>query len=169
MASLRSPTIDERQFIVLWLLGVGWVALFVGASVIYRLREGKYIFWPRFRDSLFLERWRSGRSLRSVLTSLGGASRCLWIAVTTDELAVGPHFPFNLMFLPEFYGLEHRLRGNDIVLAEQIGRPFLGSRVLIRFRRPNGDLEGFEIRLKDAQAFLHAVEELRQQSAAGAK
>jgi hypothetical protein len=168
MASSCLSALEERQFFELWFLGVGWLAVVVCASVAYWLRRGKYIFRPRFVDPLFLERWRSGRSLRSLLTSLGGASRCLWIAITNDELAVGPDFPFSLMFLPEIYGLEHRISGNDILSAQQIRTSFFGGRVLVRFRRPDGNVEGFEISVNNVQGFLRAVEILRGKSAAAA-
>ena len=36
------------------------------------------------------------------------------IAITPQELIVTPRFPFNLMFLPEIYGLEARMPRSQV-------------------------------------------------------
>jgi hypothetical protein len=111
-------SIQPRQFLLLWFVCLGWVLLVAAASAIFRVRKGRYIFRPPFPNAVFCETWASGRSHRSLLTRLVGANRCLWVAVTPDELLVGLHFPFSLFFLPESYGLEYRASGSEIASVE---------------------------------------------------
>src|SRR5262245_33122583 len=96
---------SPEQFALLRRIALIWLGLCAGASVIYRIAKSKPIFRPRFEKPRFLETWRSGRSLRSLSSRLGGASHCLWVAIDESSLRVGLHFPFNMMFMPEFYGL----------------------------------------------------------------
>src|SRR5688500_18299687 len=98
--------LDPSRSAVPWYFAFAWLLTVVAVSVLYRLTRGKPLLRPRVPDALFSQNWCSGRSLRNVVTRLGGASGCLWVTVTRDELLVGSHFPFTLMFLPEIYGLE---------------------------------------------------------------
>jgi len=140
---------------------IGWMVLYIGASVLFRLTRHKPIFRPHVPDALFAERWASGRSLRNVLTRLGSASGCLWVAVTRRELLVGPHFPFTLMFLPEVYGLEYRIDVRDLVSVEE-RRTILGSRrVRIAARGADGGEESFDLQVRDTNGFLHAINQAR--------
>src|SRR3954462_10588090 len=102
-----------RWFLGVWLAVAAWVVVVFVFSAVSRVRQGKPVFRPRLAAVRFAEGWRSGRSHRSLLTRLGGARNCLWVAVTADELRIGPHFQFSLAFLVEFYGLEPRVRGGD--------------------------------------------------------
>jgi hypothetical protein len=78
-------------------LAPAWVAIFIALSIGYRRWSGKPIF-PRIpANARFAEHWASG----------GFASNCLLVAVTDAALIVVPRFTFNLMFLPQIYGLEH--------------------------------------------------------------
>src|SRR5262249_42166281 len=80
--------------------------LILGASsVLYRLSKEKPLLKPDFLDSRFNTSWRSGRSDRNILARLIEAKSLLWIIATRDHLHVSPHFPFNLMFLPEAFWL----------------------------------------------------------------
>jgi hypothetical protein len=146
---------------VAWFVIAGWLALFVGASILYRVTRGKHIFRPHVPDAMFAENWCSGRSLRSIVTRLGGASGCLWVALTRDELRVGPHFPFNLGFLPEIYGLDYRIPVRDIAAVEErrtmLGRP----RVRFTARRGAGGEETFDLQLRDTDGFLRAITQAR--------
>ena len=141
----------------LWLLAAAGVLSFVVVSVVFQLTRGKYIFRPEFAGAAFAERWRSGRSLRNTMTRLGGASGCLWVTVTADSLLVGPHFPFNLMFLPELYGLEHRIKRDDIRGVEQHRSLFGRPSVHVRFLRSDGEEETLELQLSDPQQFTAAL------------
>lgn len=133
---------------------VVWLAAVVLVSIAYRRRAGKPVFPKVPRDALFAERWTSGRSLDHLLARFGGARNCLLVAVTSDELIVTPCFPFNLMFLPEVYGLELSVPAMAVrdVAAQ---RRFWGRTVTIttaskRERR-------IELRLRGTDAFLAAI------------
>jgi hypothetical protein len=99
-------TFDNPLFF--WLAPL-WILGWIGISIVFRLTRGKSIFPKRPEGTLFYEGWASGRSLATLWGRFGGARNCLMIAVTPQELIVAPRFPFNLMFLPEIYGLEARV------------------------------------------------------------
>lgn len=156
-----TPRPPPEHFALGILLAVAWVLLIVGVSIVYRLRRGKPLLRPHLPDARFLETWRSGRSLRNAITRLGGASGCLWIAVTDAELLIGPHFPFNLMFLPELYGLEYRLRGDQILSVEPNPSLLSSKRVLLTFRNADGTEEAVQLHLMDVEGFRAAVDSIR--------
>ena len=83
--------------------------------------------------------------------------------VSDGELWVCLHFPFNLMFMPEWSGLEYRLRGIDILSVEQQPPSSRGGKVLIRCRNAAGTEERFEITVRDVEAFDLAIEKIRDQ------
>lgn len=139
----------------------GWVTLVILTSVIYRRSKGKLLFRPEFKQPLFLETWRSGNSRRSFITRLGGASNCLWVAVDENTLWVAPHFPFNLMFLPEVYGLEFNVSGDAIRSVERAGGLLTGKRVRINVELQSGVEESFEVVLREPDAFIRAIEAIR--------
>jgi hypothetical protein len=106
-------------------------------SILYRRRAGKPLFPKVPADARYAERRGSAPF----------ASSCLLVWVTADTLEVVPYFPFNLMFLPEVYGLE---RSIPISTIHKVERPrFLSlSNVIVTYgdedrrlrlsvRRPN--------------------------------
>ena len=132
-----------------------WIGGWITASIFYRRLHDKPIF-PRLPvDARFKERWASGRSRKNLLTGLGGASNCLLVAVTDAELIVTPFFPFNLMFLPEIYGLEVCAPRSSIRNVEE-KRGLLGTAILISFK--GEDPAPLELRLRKADAFMVALE-----------
>jgi hypothetical protein len=134
-------------------LSLFWVGAVIAASIVIKRRHGKPIF-PRLpQDALFKERKCSGRSHKNLITRIGGASNCLLVAVTDTELIVSPFFPFNLMFLPEIYGFDLRVKRSVIQSVEKkTGR--LGTSVLVRFI---GDHPAaMELRLARADDFIRA-------------
>lgn len=139
---------------------MGWVVLVTVASVLYRRSNGKPLTRPKFDAPLFLETWRSGRSMRNFLSRLGGARNCLWVAVTRDRLQVGMHFPFSLLFLPEIYGLEITVPGESIRSVQQATGFLRQHRILVTVEH-HGRNESMELHLSDADAFKRAVEQIR--------
>jgi hypothetical protein len=125
-------------------------------SILYRVHRGKPILRPELPQLRFVETWCSGRSNRSVLASLVGAQRFLWVAVTKDTLYVSPHVPFNLIFLAEAFGWDHRVPGSTILDARQSAQDSRESRVLIKYRHKTGDEEIFELSVRDPR-FHHCV------------
>jgi hypothetical protein len=159
--------LTPRNVLLSFALAAAWIALVIAASIVYRRIKGKPIFRPRIEHPLFLETWRSGRSLRNLVTRFGGARNCLWVAVTEDSLRVGPHFPFNLMFLPEIYGLECMIPGSAIRSVERRGGLLDADRVRVSFERVVGDVEEFEFSPRDPEAFVRAVAAVRGAAARG--
>jgi hypothetical protein len=151
-----------ENFIIGFALAALWIALVILASVFYRRSKGKPIFRPHIERPLFLETWRSGRSLRSLITRLGGAQHCLWVAVNDSTLFVAPHFPFNLMFMPEINGLEYAVKGDAIRSVERRGGLLDRKRVRVSVARVSGADEAFEVSLRDPDGFVRAVEAIRR-------
>jgi hypothetical protein len=90
--------IDQMPEWLFWLAPV-WIAFWVVLSIVVRRGRDKPIIPKVPSNALYLERSASG----------GMASNCLIVAVTPDALVITPRFPFNLMFLPEIYGMEHSI------------------------------------------------------------
>ncbi len=132
-------------------MAFGWVALVVAASILRRLQVGKPIVPKPPADAIFVETRTSGHSLKTWWTQIGSAKNCLLVAVTPTTLVVTPQFPFNLMFLPEVYGLEFIVPRQAITSVET--RPGVFKDPLII---KAGD-QRFELRLRDPEGFRAAL------------
>jgi hypothetical protein len=137
-------------------LSYGWIALWIGASIVYRRGKGKPIFPRAPADAVFVTRAGSGRSLKNLITRIGGARNCLLIAVTPTDLEVTPWFPFNLMFLPEIYGLECRVPLADLSAVRRESRLFARIAV-IEFNDPSGRPCAVELRCSALDEFVQAL------------
>jgi len=152
---------SQNEFWFHYSMNFAWILLIFLLSYFYRLGRGKPIFAPKPSGTRFRETWLSGRSLKNVLSRFGGARRCLWVIITGNELGVGAHFPFCLLFLPEIYGLDQQINANDILAVEQTHSLLFGPRVRIRFRRPDGGEESFEVEIRKMNDFFQALAALR--------
>lgn len=147
---MSAPAILDTPWI--FLFPFIWIIGWVGVSVIYRLRVGKPLF-PRIPgDAIVSQRLASGRNRRNWLIGLGRARNCLNVAVTRNELLVSPMFPFNLMFLPEIYGLEVRLPLSSITSVERTASLW-GEMLTVHF----GDKGPLDLRLRDPDSFERAL------------
>lgn len=144
----------------LFLFVVGYVIAVIGVSIVYRIRQKKFIFRPKFANALFNENWRSGRSLRSFITRIGGANNCLWVTIANETLFVGPHFPFDLMFLPEIYGLDYQVPAAQIVAVERREVWYRKGRVRITFLDAENQEQAFFLWLKYPQDFVQCLQSL---------
>ena len=90
-----------------------------------------------------------------------GASHFLWVAVTKDTLHVGPHAPFNLMFLAEGFGWDHRVPGRTILDIHETNPNSQTGGVSIRYRHRTGDLELLELNVSDRPGLLKALHEIQ--------
>lgn len=135
-----------------------WISGWIAASIFYRKRRGKAIFPRPPEDSVFLERRASGHEHRGIITRLGGASRCLTVAVTPDRFHVFPQFPFNLMFLPEIWGLEHDLPLAQVRIVER-SAGVLGPKLRLSLGN-NGERE-FSLYLKGADRVASLIDSSR--------
>ena len=138
-------------------LAVGWIALVVAVSIGFRKKRGKPIFPKAPPGALFSERGCSGRSLDTLWARIGGARNCLLVALTPQKLVVVPIFPFNLIFLPEIYGLEHSL---DISTIQQVAdrNGILGKHITITYADPK--VHRVELRLRHHDDFLGSLRKL---------
>ena len=144
----------EDNFNLLLLLSAAWAALVVLASVVYRAFKGGHFTIPE-SEVLFSEKWASGRSKKNMLTKLGGASNCLAVTVGRTALAVRPMFPFNLMFLPEVYDLEHYIPKSKIKRVQPRGGD--GRAVIeIRYSSDGGE-NTIVLCIRKSEEFLRAV------------
>lgn len=129
-----------------------WIAGWIAASVIYRRIHGKPIFPGAPEGAVYKERSASGSNNGHWLRRIGGANRCLIVAVTGRELVVTPFFPFNLLFLPEIYGLEIRTPLSRIRKVEE-HRWFFRDSVVVEF----DDGQSMRLILRDPAAFKRAL------------
>lgn len=143
------------------LIAPGGVLLFAVVSVVYRIRSGKGFFRKAHGEVLFQERFGSGNYHGHWYTVLGGARNCLLITLTASELFIRPWFPFNLLFLPEIYGLEHRIALSDITSVKERKNWLLGTTLDIEFHGSRGREERFSLILREKEAFLNALKELK--------
>ena len=137
-------------------LAVIWLPIVIALSIAYRHWLGKPVFFFGIRDAEFQERGASGHIADNWWRRLGGASGCLVVAVHQQRLIVRPWFPFNLMFLPEIYGLEHDVP-LDCVVSVQVEDAFWRQRVRIVFFDGRGATRELVVWLKHADAFAHLL------------
>jgi hypothetical protein len=126
-------------------LAIGWILLVVSASIVFRRSRGKPVFTSVPSDALFVDKRASGR----------WASNCLLVAVTDQALSVVPKFPFNLMFLPEIYGLERTIPLRDIREARRLGGLWFGNNVSVDY----GEAD-LRLKVHNPQSFLDTLARL---------
>jgi hypothetical protein len=126
------------------------------ASLIYRTVKDKGIPSIPQQDLLFTERWASGASQKNLVTKLGAASNCLSVTLSRNALIIRPMFPFNLMFFPEVYDLEHVIQRSAIKNIERNG-PKGTNGIVIEFES-HGVMKKFELALRRREEFLRAIE-----------
>ena len=126
-----------------------WVGGWLIASAFHRRIKGKPIVPRAPSDAVFRENWCSGRSLRNMLTRIGGARNCLMVYVRGNELVVTPKFPFTLLFLPEVFGLEVRVPVASITAVERVP---VGRGLRITFAE--GSPPPMELKLRDESGLL---------------
>ena len=114
----------------------------IGMSVVFRWNKGKPVF-PTLPDgAVFVDKSASGR----------WASNCLLVAVTDEALSVVPKFPFNLMFLPEIYGLERTIPVGSILKVQQLRGFGLGNNVSVDYGAAT-----LRLRVRNPKAFVDAL------------
>lgn len=134
-----------------------WIGGWIAASIVWRRRRGLPIY-PRVPPgAVFSRQWISGASQRDIITQLGGARGCLMVAVTRDRLIIRPNFPFNLMFLPQVYDLEHDIARTDILSAD-LRRGLFGPLAVISFRQPGGLARTVELRSLYTEELIAALQ-----------
>jgi len=151
-----APQQIEKYFPLYFVISALWVLGWVLASIVHRRVHGLPVFFRTVSNADFVENAASGHSNRTWYTKLGGASRCLVVAVDRGRLIVRPQFPFNLMFLPQVYRLEHELpvdRVSSVVFKQ--GR--FRNRMDVQFRDTDGADERLTLYLDRPDDFLNAL------------
>jgi len=123
-------------------LAIAWIVFVIAASIVFRRKKGKPVFPTVPTDALYVDKWASGR----------WASNCLLVVVSDTALSVVPKFPFNLMFLPEVYGLERTIPLRTIRDVRRLGGFGLGNNVAVDY----GEAE-LRLKVRNPQAFLDAL------------
>lgn len=145
------------HFGVLFGLAVLQVSAVIAASIVYRRSRGKPIMFRGLREAAFVERNASGHSNRTWVTKLGGARGILVVAVSGERLILCPRFPFNLMFLPEIYGLEHDVPVDRVTRAEiELGHGRSTS-VRLEIRDPDDTPRDVTVYLRNPGDFVKAL------------
>jgi hypothetical protein len=135
------------------MLVVAWILAVVAASILYQRARRKPILFFTVPDADFVERGASGHSTSNLLTKLGGANRCLVVAIARGRLVIRPHFPFNLMFLPEIGRLELDAPLDQVVSA-QVKHGLSRRRLELLVRTSPTACEGFTLYLAKPDDFL---------------
>ena len=148
----------DSAFPLLFSAAFAWVLLWILASVIYRKSMGKPLIPRKPDNTLFFESTGSGHSNQNLFTRLGGARNCLSVAITDKALIIQPTFPFNLMFLPEIYGLEYNIPRENIH-SMSVKEAIFGRTVTLEFTRADGTTNSIDLRLRGADQFLKVIKQ----------
>ncbi|HVZ28826.1 MAG TPA: hypothetical protein VG839_00425 [Asticcacaulis sp.] len=154
---MRLPVLSDPNlaFGAVFLLSVAWIGFWLTLSVFYRRSRRKPIFPALPHNARFARARLSGFSDKNLMSRIGGAKNCLLVAVTDTTLSIVPSFPFNLLFLPEIYDLEHNIPlGNVISATKKPG--LLGSLVNITFQT-HGEKRRVQLRLRKADELIAAL------------
>lgn len=145
-----NPTL-ERILACFFLFCFAWVL--VGFTWRYFRHKRHGIAFPRLNTVrvLFHEGMASGNSDKSLFSRFGGASNCLRVTVTDNEVWVRGFVPFNLITESD---LEHRIP-RDSITSVQLANSALGRRVvLLDFRLPAGGSRRLSLFLRQPERFL---------------
>jgi hypothetical protein len=130
-------------FAILWnVAGFGWFLW-------KRRKKGLRLPQPGDADVVFLERFASGSSHKSLITRLGGANNCLTVIITRTHLAITTFFPFTA-FVGQF-DLEHLIPRDKIIKLEK-----RGAVVDVEFLNDAGSFSKMSLRLRSADDFIRA-------------
>lgn len=134
----------EQNPFPLWFpfAAIAWIVFIVGISVVFRRSRGKPVFPKLPNGAVYVDKSASGR----------WASNCLLVAVTDEALSVVPKFPFNLMFLPEIYGLERTIPVSSIREVQQLRGFGFGNNVSIDYGE-----DKLRLKVRSPQAFVDAL------------
>lgn len=146
-------------------LGLAWVAFIALLSAAYRTNKGKPVLFWTISDAEFIVHFASGHKGRSLFYSLGGASSCLVVAVAHGRFVVRPWFPFNLMFLPEIFGLECDIPLDRVVSVELPFSRFSVRRIMVRYRDEFLQDHSLSLRFRDPERLMERLQDHGVQTA----
>ena len=104
------------------------------------------------QDVLFVERFASGFSHKSLFTRMAGSHNALVVRLLKDALLIEPLALFKWITPAGFNDLEHYVPRKDILSVESV--PGIPRRTMkIRFRAQDGKLHTVELSLRKAEQF----------------
>ena len=111
-----------------------WVLFMAVLSAIYRTNKGKPVFFWTVPDADFIVHFASGHGGRSPFLAIARARACLVVALAHGRFIVRPWFPFTLLFLPEFLGIECDVPLDGVVSADCSDSRFSVRRIVVQYR-----------------------------------
>jgi len=142
--------------LILLIFAFAWVVFSMAWRIIRHHRKG--IKFPKLstHQVRYHEDFASGYSDRHRLGFLkGGASRCLRITVTKEEVWLRTYFPFTA-FISEF-NLEHRIQISSIVALGEVPGLFRPA-IELKFKDSSGVLHTIQLYVNQPAIFLHALQ-----------
>ena len=149
----------ESHFVLFWWACVAWAASMFAAKYYWHKSRGRFLKDPPDSEIIYKESWASGRSMKSFRTRLGGASNCLKLMLTSDNLLITPVFPFSILG-PEL-DLIHAIPIESIVSLDH-DAAFFRKPLRIRFRNEDGTEGEVEVISRKPQEFEAAIESVRR-------
>lgn len=131
------------------------IALFVLRAVRIHLTGSIFPSEPP-REIRFHEGSASGRSFRSIFTRFGGASNCLEITVTDEELWTRLGWPGRVLFTGDEFGMANRIPLESITSTTRTG--WSKKRHLVEYRDSQGEAQRLELRVRDIESFERALQ-----------
>jgi hypothetical protein len=104
-------------------------------------------------DAVFAESGASGHSEKSVMTRIGGASRCLLVWASRSELSIQTTFPFSVITYDYNNDLRHRIPVRNIRSVERRAN----STVRIAFADTAGVTHSLVLKLKRPDELIAAL------------
>jgi hypothetical protein len=146
---LRSPNFP----IYFFLFGVVILALKTWRNYIRLRADGGAIRPTAPADAIFSETGASGYSEKSVVTRIGGASRCLLVWASRSEFSVQCTFPFSVITYDYNNDLRHRIPVRNICSVERRA----DSSVRVAFADAEGATHSLVLRLKRPEGLIAAL------------
>ena len=94
------------------------------------------------------------------MARLSTARHCLQVQLTPQMLTVTPQFPFSVGFMPELYGLDHRIALADVRRVDHLGGA-LRQAVEVGFVRADGSPEVLQLLLRQGDTFAARLDAAR--------
>ena len=149
---------DPQTRAALPVLLLPWLCLcaMAAASAAWRSSHGRPVITGRPEEAVFYQGWASGRSRKNLFTLIFHANNCITVAVTPTMLVILPHFPFNLLFVPQISDLEHYVP-RAAVRVSDIGQWLFRRWVRVEWIGQDGRPGAVDLALLDPDAFLAAL------------
>ena len=143
-------------------LGLAWVLFVAVLSVIYRTNKGKPVLFWSVPNADFIVHFASGHGGRSWFHGFAGANSCLVVAVARGRFIVRPWFPFNLLFLPEIFGIECDVPLEWVTSVDCSESRFSIRRIVIEFNDELLQPRAISLRLRDTERLLEFLPAAKQ-------